>query len=184
MSIRTLISRIWPHLSLMAAALYLLTTTGGFAEASGNGALGPAFWPRLILIGLIVTSALAAANAATALRATANQNARAPVHGRAAADIESAELPCQPARVFAALALLFGYIAGLAWLGYPVATAFLLVGLFLVGGYRRPAVALIAVCGSLGSFALFRGAVYVSLPLGRGPFLDLSVGLLSLLGIQ
>ncbi len=41
---------------------------------------------------------------------------------------------------------------------------------------------LVAVGGSVGLFLLFRTVVYVSMPLGKEPFLSLSLGLLRLVG--
>ena len=54
-----------------------------------------------------------------------------------------------------------------------------------VGGYRRWAV--IAACalgGSLAMVVVFMKVVYVSLPLGIGPFRLVSVGLLAALGVR
>ena len=82
-----------------------------------------------------------------------------------------------------ALALFAAYCLTLETLGFPLATAFLLGGFLVVARYYRP-IPLLAtsVGGSVALFLVFRSVVYVSLPLGIGPFLALSLGLLRLLG--
>jgi hypothetical protein len=59
-----------------------------------------------------------------------------------------------------------------------------MLGSFLwIAGFRRPGPLLLtAVGGSVGLFLLFRTVVYVSMPLGREPFLSFSLGLLRLVG--
>ncbi|MGE3741480.1 MAG: tripartite tricarboxylate transporter TctB family protein [Geminicoccaceae bacterium] len=91
--------------------------------------------------------------------------------------------PLQPWRAIAALSAFGGYCLTLGTLGFPLATALLLGMFLLVAGYRRPAPLLMTSAGgSVALFLLFRTVVYVSLPLGVGPFQSLSLGLLRLLG--
>jgi putative tricarboxylic transport membrane protein len=70
-------------------------------------------------------------------------------------------------------------------LGFLLATAGFLFGFIAVGGYRRWGVAAAcAVAGSLAMVVVFMKIVYVSLPLGVGPFRAVSLALLALLGVR
>jgi putative tricarboxylic transport membrane protein len=70
-------------------------------------------------------------------------------------------------------------------LGFFLATAAYLATFVAVGGYRRwGVIAACALGGSLAMVVVFMKVVYVSLPLGAGPFRALSIGLLALLGVR
>ena len=59
-----------------------------------------------------------------------------------------------------------------------------MLAFMLIGGYRKPInVLLIATIGTLVILLLFVRVVYVSMPLGAGPFQDLTLLIYSLLGI-
>ena len=62
---------------------------------------------------------------------------------------------------------------------------FLLAAFMLVGRYRRPGVIVASsVVGSLAFVFVFMKIVYVSLPLGVGPFRSVSTWLMAMLGIH
>jgi len=70
-------------------------------------------------------------------------------------------------------------------LGFFLATAIYLAAFMLVGRYRRYGViAVTSVVGSLVFVFVFMKIVYVSLPLGIGPFQSVSTALMALLGIH
>ena len=85
----------------------------------------------------------------------------------------------------AMLALFVAYPVALAYLGFLVAT-FLLMALFMLIGQWRNILGVVTVsaAGTLVLFYIFRGVVYVSLPLGSGPFHDVTVWIASLLGMR
>ena len=65
---------------------------------------------------------------------------------------------------------------GLGYLGFFLATAVYLAAFMVVGRYRRAGViAATSVLGSLAFMYVFMKIVYVSLPLGVGPFEQVSV---------
>jgi len=77
------------------------------------------------------------------------------------------------------------YVPGLVFLGFFLATVAYLAAFMVVGRYRRWGV--IATTSSVGSLAfvyVFMKVVYVSLPLGVGPFREVSTALMSILGIH
>ena len=70
-------------------------------------------------------------------------------------------------------------------LGFAVASL-LFIALFIwLGTYRRTkVVAVVSLLGTLLLMFIFMKVVYVSLPLGEGPFESISVFLMGLLGVH
>lgn len=165
-----------PFMALSAAALVLLALARGFDAAAAAGRIGPGAWPGMVA-GLL---ALVAAGKALVLMRGCDAPDSADQLGALEDQVAA---PLQPGRAIVALALFAGYCLTLEMLGFPLATALLLGGFLLVAGYHRPLPLLAtALGGSVALFLVFRSLVYVSLPLGKGPFLALSLGLLQLLG--
>jgi len=96
----------------------------------------------------------------------------------------SAPARTYPGRLLAGMAAIGGFALAVDWLGFFAATAAFLAAFMLIGGMRRPLLA--AAIGLAGSFALivvFMRVAYISLPLGAGPFRELSLALLRVLGV-
>ena len=81
--------------------------------------------------------------------------------------------------------LLVGYPIALEYLGFLVATFLFMTLFMLVGQWRNP-LGLVAVSalGALALFYVFRGLVYVSLPLGTGAFQSATLWVAGLLGMR
>jgi putative tricarboxylic transport membrane protein len=78
-----------------------------------------------------------------------------------------------------------GYVLLVDVFGFFLATAGFLTAFVLIGGYRRPVLAsVIGIGGSAMMVAIFMKVVYVSLPLGWGPFQSVSLALMALLGVR
>jgi putative tricarboxylic transport membrane protein len=169
-----------PYAAVFAVALYLYHATDAFAAMGREGQLSPAFWPRAVLGLLMLVCAWEIGRAAWFPR-----DARAaPV---AAAQLEEApgEPPRQPLRLAAGIALTAAYVPAMEALGFFIATAIYLAAFMVVGRYRRPfVVAIASIGGSLAFVFVFMKVVYVSLPLGMGPFRAFSASLLAALGIH
>ena len=87
-------------------------------------------------------------------------------------------------KLAAGLVLIAGFVIGVIYLGFFVATALFLALFSWVGGYRRALpVALASVLGAFILLVIFMRVAYVSLPLGVGPFHSLSVLILQLIGV-
>ena len=87
--------------------------------------------------------------------------------------------------MLAGIVLIAAFALGVDWLGFFVATAVFLVAFMLIGGFRRPLLAAgIGVAGSFLLIVIFMRVAYISLPLGAGPFRELSLALLRLLGVS
>ncbi|HET7260660.1 MAG TPA: tripartite tricarboxylate transporter TctB family protein [Casimicrobiaceae bacterium] len=175
----------WPWLAMLAAAVYLYGAAGHFAYAPRPGELGPDVWPRAILVLLIVVCALRLAGLLIGVAATGRQADAAvdgvDVDGAAGADASRR----YPRLLAAGIALTILYVLSMGTLGFFVATAIYLALFMVVGRYRRPGVIVVtSVVGSLVFVYVFMKIVYVSLPLGSGPFQHVSVAVLAALGVR
>jgi putative tricarboxylic transport membrane protein len=170
-----------PYAALLVGAVYLYHDAGSFAAAARPGQLGPDFWPRAVLVLLMIVCGYEIVRRLLVGAGVAE----APVVQVADAS-ERAEPEARfPLRLGVGIALTVAYVLTLDVLGFFVATA-LYLALFMIAGryYRTRVIALSSVLGSLAFVFVFMKVVYVSLPLGVGPFKALSVGLLALLGIR
>lgn len=188
MSMQRVLAKSLPFAVLLAAAVYLLTRTLLFDFPRAPDRLGPDVWPQLILVLLMI--ACAAGIGRTFMLERRQAPEAEPGDGSRAPYPDDAELagPEAPSRywlVAGGLALFLAYPLALAYLGFLVAT-FLLMALFMLIGQWRNVVGVVTVsaAGTLVLFYIFRGVVYVSLPLGSGPFHDVTVWIASLLGMR
>jgi putative tricarboxylic transport membrane protein len=167
-----------PYLALLAGAGFLYHDTVRFAALGRPGQLGPDFWPRAVLVLLMLVCAFEIVRIALA-------SATAPAAERAPAAHEEEQGPRYPWLLAAGIGLTVLYVPGMQVLGFFVATVLYLAGFMLVGRYRRPGViAASSLIGSLAFVFVFMKIVYVSLPLGMGPFLTVSTALMAMLGIH
>lgn len=170
----------WPWAAMLVAALYLYRVAGHFAYAPRPGELGPDVWPRAILVLLIVVCALRMAGYLLG-RGIDHPGATA----EAGADSAEETTPRYSRLLIAGIALTIVYVLTMGTLGFLVATTLYLALFMLVGRYRRPVViALSSVVGSLAFVYVFMKIVYVSLPLGVGPFQQLSLAVLAAFGVR
>ncbi|MBM3219435.1 MAG: tripartite tricarboxylate transporter TctB family protein [Candidatus Rokubacteria bacterium] len=136
-------------------AIGLLFASRGLDTVSAPGQLGPSFWPRLVLAGLVIACL---AKAVEARRA----------RGRGAAD---AAPPAARARLATAIALVVLYVALAPLLGFPLTTALFIAGFLVLGGAGRPLMlAANSFAGTVALLYLFVKLVYLPLPKGGGPF--------------
>jgi putative tricarboxylic transport membrane protein len=168
---------ILPYAALLAGAAYLYHDAGSFAAAGKAGQLGPDFWPRAVLVLLMIVCAIEIGRHALPGRAAA-----------AAGEPQAApaeDSPRFPRLLAAGMVITALYVPGMDYLGFFLATVAYLAAFMAVGRYRRwGVVAATSVLGSLAFVYVFMKVVYVSLPLGTGPFREVSTGLMSVLGIH
>jgi putative tricarboxylic transport membrane protein len=174
------IRRSAPFAVLLAAAAYLFTLTWQLEFPRVPGRVGPDLWPQIVLTLLIAACLLGIVRSLLAGRMAETEAAR-PSEPAA----EEADGPARYGLVAAGMLLFLAYPLALAYLGFLVAT-FLLMALFmLVGQWRNPAGVLgVSVLGTLTLFYIFRGVVYVSLPLGVGPLQSFTLWVAGLLGMR
>ena len=168
---------VLPHGLLLAATVLLYAVTSRIASNVGAGRIGPDAWPKAILV---LMGALCAWEIVRRL-ATRPRGAAGADPGEG----NDAGPPLHPGKLAAGIGLVIGYVVVVPWMGFFAATAVFLAAFPWFGGTRRPA--LTAALGLAGSFALvviFMRVAYISLPLGAGPFQELSLALLRLIGVS
>jgi putative tricarboxylic transport membrane protein len=176
------IRRSAPFAVLLGASLYLFSLTWQLEFPRAPGRLGPDVWPQIVLALLIATCLLGIARSLLLAGREGTTQAPPPTQSD---ETEDAEGPSKYGLVAAGALLLLAYPLALEHLGFLVAT-FLLMSLFmLVGQWRNlPAALVVSTFGTLALFYIFRGVVYVSLPLGAGPFRIFTLWAASLLGMR
>jgi putative tricarboxylic transport membrane protein len=173
---------------LLCAALYLFTLTRQFEFPRVPGRLGPDVWPQTILVLLMIACVIGIASGILAAR-----RPEPPAAAQAEGGLLSPgdTLPEQPRAAYGYLlvaggTLLFlAYPVALEYLGFPLAT-FLFMTIFMLVGLWRNLLGVLAVSaiGTLALFYIFRGFVYVSLPLGAEPFRSATLWLAAVLGMR
>ncbi len=174
-----------PFAVLLGAAAFLFARTLQFDFPRAPDRLGPDVWPQGILVLLMIACA---AGIGRTVFLDGRAKPEAGTDARALpSEIETVDLEVPPryGLVAGGLLLFLAYPIALDTLGFLLAT-FLLMALFmLIGQWRNlPGVLAVSAIGTLVLFYLFRGVVYVSLPLGRGVFQDWTVWVASLLGMR
>ena len=182
-----------PHAVLLLVAGFLYYATAFIDTAASATRIGPDFWPKVIIVAM---AALCLYEISKRLISGDTRDAAGLIAGldRAPPEIEgapaTAEVPAptptqpNPRKLAAGLVLIAGFVVGVAYVGFFVGTALFLALFSWIGGYRRPLpVALISVVGAFVLLVIFMRIAYVSLPLGFGPFQQLSVLLLRLIGV-
>jgi putative tricarboxylic transport membrane protein len=136
----------------------LLPGTWRLESLARDGQLGPGFWPRAALLGLI----------AACLAKAGEEWRRSRAGGRRASAPPS---PIARATLMGGIASIVGYVAVAPLLGFPLATALFVVVFMMLCGTRAPAaIAANAVLGTTALLYLFVKLVYLPLPKGDGPF--------------
>lgn len=170
---------VWSLLLFVAALALLLALNTQTHFRSAPDELGPRFWPRLCLAAMLVLTALDATMAFWASRRPSSA-----VDEAAALASAPEKRPESMALLFGGLLLVTAYAVATVVVGFALATMTFLVAFSYLGGYRHmPSLLAVAFGTTLALLYIFVYLVYVSLPLGLGPFLEMNVGLYRLLGI-
>ncbi len=168
-----------PYAVLLAGAAYLFRDAGRFTYSARPGELGPDFWPRAVLVLLMLACAWELVARVVSRPATPSRPA-APTGAEA-----EGETPRYARLLAGGVLATLGYVLVLPQAGFFVSTALYLALFMLIGRYRRYGViAATSLVGSLAFIFVFMRIVYVSLPLGIGPFQKLSLFILAVLGIH
>jgi hypothetical protein len=181
------IGRSAPFVVLACAAVYLLMQTLQLEFPRAPGRLGPDVWPQILLVLLIAACVIGIGRSVLEGRGreppapSPQQPATVPGDGL----LNEPEVPSRYGLVAAGFLLFLAYPVALEYLGFLLAT-FLLMVLFMLVGLWRNVIAVVAVSGigALGLFYIFRGLVYVSLPLGVEPFRSATLWIAALMGMR
>lgn len=186
---RDRLGRIAPYALVGAAGLFLLYTAINIDYQHRAGTLGPDFWPKLILALLLIVCALQILHILFADAPDApGGGVLEQIAGGSGSATESEmpeAAPSHPWLLLAGMAATLAYVALVATTGFALTTAAYLAAFLYIGGYRRHRViAALSTGGSLLLMFIFMKLVYVSLPLGSGPFSELTILLMKIMGIR
>ena len=185
----TKLRRVLPHGVMLAASCWLYWAASRI-EAETGGRIGPAVWPKAIIAFMAL---LCAYEIVKRLVVRTDFVAKGLLSGAELPHAQEAATRVGEHRdegagthpmLFAGIALIAAYAVAVQWIGFFVATALFLAIFPWIGGLRRPVVN-VAV-GLAGTFALamvFLKVAYISLPLGEGPFRELSLAFMRLIGV-
>ena len=169
--LRSLLLSILPEVVLLAAAVYLFVVALGFKQVGPADQIGPGFWPQVLCVGIGIGALV---RLGQKLR---SQESR--VVGDATSEAGELRMP----RVALGVALVVGYVVGMLFLGYILATALFLIAFIYLGGQRKWYVVPLALASSFLFAYVFLKVVYIALPSGVGIFDQLTVLLYELLGV-
>lgn len=136
-------------------------------DAMARGGLGPGFWPRLALIGLMLACLAKFVEEWRRVRAVPGPT------------LERDPRPAiSRVKLAAGIALIVGYVLLAPYVGFALVTA-PFVALFMLLWGSRSVTAIVAnvVIGTVGLLYLFVKLVYLPLPKGDGPFETVTLAL-------
>jgi hypothetical protein len=172
----SILSRGWlPSLIfVVSAALFVVA---GQIDAPGlqAGQLAPSFWPRAMLLGLMLGSLAKVVEMASHREGVGPEVARPEIEGDGE---ETQDLRI----VGGAIGLVLGYVLLTDLIGFAFATFLFILAFIYLGGWRRkPSLLLLGNAGTVAVLYVFVKIVYLPLPKGQGIFEDLTIALYRLL---
>jgi putative tricarboxylic transport membrane protein len=179
---------VLPH-GVMLAASVLLYIAASRIDVDTGGRISPALWPKAVIVFM---GLLCAYEIVKRLVASRLESARGLIDGldqnpaQAAAAKETAAAAPKPSyrMLFGGIALIAAFVIAVPWTGFILTTTLFLILFPLVGGFRRRGMSVvIGVVGGLVLAVTFLRVVYISLPLGEGPFRSVSLALMRALGV-
>jgi putative tricarboxylic transport membrane protein len=175
-----------PYLLVLAGAAFLLWKTYHFGFTPRGDRPGPDVWPRAILLLAMLACAVRIVSVLRRPRHPDPVRIRDVMDNALAEQERAAEAaPRFPVLLGIGIALTIAYVALLGTLGFAVDTAVYLAAMIRTGRYRRwPVIIAVAVVGALVFMFIFMKIVYLSLPIGRPPFAEVSLALMQLMGIR
>jgi putative tricarboxylic transport membrane protein len=171
---RAVLGVVLPLVAAAAAVVLALfyVAPGVNLAAMARGVVGPATWPKAMLLLAGTAGALLAL--VRLLELVFPPDAKA----------EASETDYHEGRSLGALALLVGYGASIPLVGFAFATPLFIAGWLLIGGLRRPLLTgLTALLGTVGVLYFFVKLSLMPLDRGKGVFEQATVALYRLLGI-
>lgn len=180
--------RIIPYVIVLSISIYLYYAASQFDFLARTGHLGPDFWPKVILILMMLACVYEIAKQALAKGTPTDIGSvlddiveeSAEEHGE-----KVEEAPTYPHLLVIGIGLTIAYVILFDVLGFFLDT-FLFLALFMyLGRYRRWGVILaVSLIGSLIYMFVFMKVVYVSLPIGKAPFSAVSLFLMKIMGVS
>jgi putative tricarboxylic transport membrane protein len=171
---------------VLAAAVVLTWKAMHFGFTPRGDRPGPDVWPRAILALVVVTCLV---RIVALLRRPGDRDpvSLADVLDNPLQSVEAEQAPARryPLLLVIGIALTIAYVALLGTLGFFCDTVLYIAAMARAGRYRRwPVIVAVAFAGALSFMFVFMRVVYLSLPLGVGPFETISLALMRLMGIR
>ena len=175
-----------PYFIVLAIAGGLFVYAGNIGSmGSADRAIGPSFWSRLIL-GLTMCVCVFE----LIFRWFFDMEGMAGLLSQVEQQMDGEGATEEPAeynlpQLLIGVGLTLAYVWALPLLGFAVASLVFIALFIWLGTYRKAkVVAAVSILGTVLLMFIFMKVVYVSLPLGSGPFEGISVFLMGLLGIR
>jgi putative tricarboxylic transport membrane protein len=174
--------QVLPH-GVMLLAAVLLYRMAAAIDVETGGRISPAVWPKAIIV---IMGLLCAYEIAKRLLVSSDFSALGVVSidPLGVTGAEEKPPPENLPMLLGGIALIAAYVVAVPWSGFFLTTALFLAIFPWVGGMRRPLLCgAIGLVGSLVLVVMFMRIAYISLPLGAGPFRELSIALLRVIGV-
>lgn len=195
MAVLDLARRAGPFAIVLGTGIWLWTVADDFAIKTSLGRAGPDLWPKIVLALMIGAAIWGIAEALFKSRPDDETSILIANASRSAGHEEDARQDLseatdgggerQPRYALAGIAAMLGYVVVIPYLGFLIATFLLLLSIMLAAGYTRLLRAsAISLVGAVVFFIVFQRIVYVSLPHGEGPFKELTLALMALIGVR
>jgi len=160
-------------LLIFGVALYFFFLAGKLDDMPIPGQLGPYFWPRTILILLMVSCGIKSLEILSSRK-------KAETPGQDGPPLP----PIHILKLVALIAMVIGVVFAMDKIGFLLSNFFfLLLFLFLTGLRRKFLLLLISAAGTLALLYLFVKVVYLPLPKGMWFFEDITLFLYRLLAV-
>ena len=173
----TKLRQVLPYAVTLAVSVWLYWIAGRI-EADTGGRIGPSAWPKAVIAFMVL---LCVYEIGKRLLFDAADSAR----GIVEMGTEEQPAPKANGMLLAGIGLIALYVVLVPFSGFFFSTALFLWAFPLVGGMRRPGLtAVVSLTGTLVLALVFLKVAYISLPMGVGPFRDLSIGLMRLIGVS
>lgn len=182
----TRLRKALPYFVVLAVTGVLFVMAGRIDFSAPGGRIGPDFWPKVILglatitcVYQIVKTLLWDSDQVVGVLESIIEETPAETAAVAAPE------PRYPRLIIAGIVLTVAYVVLIEILGFFLSTFFYLAAFSWIGRYRRTGVVIAtALIGSLAFMYMFMKVVYVSLPLGQGPFAQVTFFLMRIMNIK
>ncbi|HYC36117.1 MAG TPA: tripartite tricarboxylate transporter TctB family protein [Usitatibacter sp.] len=155
-------------------------------DVDTGGRITPAAWPKAIIVFMALLCLYEIVKRLLSGTENRAQTTFLPDAEEVAEQEEKRGLApvSRPWMLAGGIGLITLYVILVPFAGFFLSTVLFLAAFPLAGGFKRPVFA--ATLGIAGGFLLivvFMRVAYISLPLGVGPFRDVSLGLMRLIGV-
>jgi putative tricarboxylic transport membrane protein len=183
--VRPVVRNAAPYTVLLLVAIYFFHHALGISVTQANQ-LGPGFWPEAALVLLMLTCSVAILDQIRKLLWPQTNGGEKTVGANSFSAEKQGGL-AQIAKIYPwiAISLTMAYVYLFPRIGYFLATSLFVTAAIYLGNYRRIWVAgFLGIGASVVFMFVFMKIVYVSLPIGTGPFADISTFVMAALGIR